>query len=166
MFRSLQTPSRGTFKTRSSITGFAGSSLMTWGGGVSMQGTTIFQSPASCCCSRYMGSSCDRDSKMMPVKETNRSDRFVTLTRKWTSSLLTLSTRSTRTCTLEGWPERQVEDSVNIRRSELPRKICPKVLLLTRPLSVSLGCNSRKRSRLRSPNYLFDLLLAARFLED
>jgi hypothetical protein len=40
--------------------------------GVSLQETIVFQSPASRCCSRYMGSSCDRDSKMMPVKKTDR----------------------------------------------------------------------------------------------
>jgi hypothetical protein len=35
---------------------------------------------------------------MMPVKKTNRSDRFVTLTRKWISSLLTLSTLPLWSC--------------------------------------------------------------------
>src|SRR6266850_2045983 len=92
----------------------------------------------------------------MPVKKTGCLDVFVTLTRKCASSLLTLSTCSTRTSTLEGWSERQGEGSVSIRSSKLTEKICPRVLVFTKPLSVSLGCISRRRCQYRGPTYVLD----------
>src|SRR6267154_3572136 len=94
----------------------------------------------------------------MPVKKTGCLDVFVTLTRKWASSILTLSMCSIRTSTLEGWPPRLDKDSGHVRRSKLTRKMmCSRVLALTKPLSVSHGCISRKRSRYRGPKYyVFD----------
>lgn len=81
MFRSLQIPNRGTFKTESKSMAPLGFNLITCGGGVSMQGNTTFQPSFVRHCSRSKSSGLGFP-KLVPARNIGLPDPLATFSEK------------------------------------------------------------------------------------